>query len=102
EHARPGELAEVGRDVRRVWEAAVDAAEAAGPHEPDPDPAADCERPADGGCPDPALCDASREIPRASLTRIGAEPLELLWREPDPNSPVEHADRRGDGPGCAD
>src|SRR5207248_1807859 len=101
ERGRPGERPEVGRDVRRVREAAVDTAEAPCAHEPDPDPAADRQRPAYGGRADPSLCDASREISRAGLPRAPVEPGQLLRREPDANASLEHTDRRGDGPGRA-
>ena len=44
---------------------------------------------------------AGREVARPDLARLGAEPDELLSRQPDPNLAVEDSDRRGDGAGRA-
>ena len=96
------ELAEVGRDVRRRREAAVDAAEPAGAHEADPDRAAGRERAADGRRADRVLDERGGEVARADLARVGVEALELVLGEADPEPAVEDADGRRHGAGLAD
>ena len=95
------ELAEVGRDVRRMREAAVDAAEPARAHEPDPGRAAGRERAADGRRADGVLDDRGGEVARADLARVGGEAAELLLGQADAQLAVEHADRRRDRAGLA-
>src|SRR3954447_24527861 len=75
--------------------ATVDAADAAGAHEADPDGAAHGKRPADGRRADRALRDAEAEVPRPGLARARVEALELLTRQPDTDLAVEDADGRG-------
>ena len=89
------QLAEVGGDVRRSGEAAVDAAEAARAHEPDPDDPAGGERAADRRRADDALGNRRREVARADLARVGGEAAELVLRQADAQQPVENADRGG-------
>src|SRR5439155_22664465 len=67
ERRRTGELGQVGRDVWPLGEAAVDAADPAGPEEADPRETADGERAADGRRPEGPLRRAGSEIPRARL-----------------------------------
>ena len=83
---------EVGRDVRPV--AAVDAADPAGAHEPDPGRAAGGERSADRRRADRALDDRRGEVARADLARVRGEALELGVREADAERSVEDSDRR--------
>ena len=80
----------------------MDAAEAAGAHEADPDGAAGGQRPADGRRADGSLHDRGGEVARADLARVGGEAAELLLREPDAELPVEDADRGRYGAGVAD
>ena len=91
------QLAEVGRDVRRSGEAAVDAAEAARAHETDPDDPARRERAADRRRADDALGNRRREVARTHLARLGGEAAELVLRQADAQQPVQNADRRGHG-----
>src|SRR5206468_4742965 len=88
------ELAEVGRDVRWIREAAVDAAEPTGPHEANADRPADRKRSAYGRRADSFLHHAGGEVARAGLARTRVEPCELCLREADSDLAVEHADRR--------
>ena len=78
------------------------AAEPAGRHHLDAGRAAHRERAADGGRADRALCDRSGDVARAELPRVGAEPVQLIGREPDDDLAVEHADRRRHRAACAD
>ena len=80
---------------RRVGPAAVHAADPARAQEADPRGAHDGERPADGRRADGALHDAGREVARADLAGVRAEPAELVLGEADADLAVEHADRRG-------
>src|SRR5439155_24615006 len=99
---RPGELREVGGDVRRRGEAAVDAAEAARAHEGDAGPAAGGERAAGGRRADGALDGTGGEVAGPRLARLGAELLELLAAQADADGAVDHSDGRGHGPRFAD
>ena len=94
------QLAEVGGDVRRSREAAVDAAEAARAHEADPDDPAGGERAADRRRADDALRDRRREVARADLARVGGEAAELVLRQADAQRSVQDADRRGHAARC--
>ena len=80
----------------------MDAAEAAGAHEADPDGAAGGQRPADRRRADGSLHDRGGEVARADLARVGGEAAELVLREPDAEQPVEDADRGRHGAGVAD
>src|SRR5439155_2816126 len=97
ERGSPRELREIGRDVRRIREAAMDAADAAGGEHADAGRARRRERAADRGGAGGSLDGRRREVPRPGLARLGAEPGELLSRQPDPNLAVEDSDRRRDG-----
>ena len=70
ERLRAGQLAEVGGDVGRRGEAAMDAAEPAGAHEADSGDAHRGERAADRGRAERALGDAGAEVARADLPRL--------------------------------
>jgi hypothetical protein len=80
----------------------VDAAEAAGAHEADPDRAAGGECAAHGGRADGTLDDRGGEVAWADLARVGGETAELLLREADPQLAVEDTDRGRHRPGVAD
>ena len=80
----------------------MDAAEAAGAHEADPDRAAGGERAADRRRADGALDDRGGEVARADLARVGGEAAELLLREADAQLAVEDADRGRHRAGVAD
>ena len=99
---RARDRVQVGRDVRGVGPAAMDAAEPAGRHEADPGRPADGERPSDGRCADDSLDGGRREIAWAELARRGVEPLELRGRQADDDLAVEHADGRRDASSVAD
>ena len=99
---RPRERAEVGRDVGRVREAAVDAAESACAHEADPGRARDGEGAADGGRSHRALGDGDAEVARPELPRVRVEAAELVLGQPDPHLAVEDADGRRYRPGLPD
>ncbi len=86
------ELVQVRRDVGPV--AAVDAADSAGAHEPDPGRAAGGERSADRRCADRGLGDCRGEVARADLARIRGEALELGVQEADAKRSVQDSDRR--------
>ena len=80
----------------------MDASEPTRAHEADPGGAAGGERSADGRRSDRSLDDRGGEVARPDLARVGSEAAELLFREADPELPVEDADRRRHGPGVAD
>ncbi len=75
----------------------MDAAEPAGRHPPDPRRLRDRERAADGGGADRALHLGRRQVARADLPRVRAEPCELRLRQTDDDLAVEDADRRRHG-----
>src|SRR6266576_4297029 len=104
ERRRTGELGQVGRDVWPLGEAAVDAADPAGPEEADSCETADGERAADGRRPESSLRRAGSEIPRAGLAggRAGlAEAHQLARAKADGDYAVEHPDRRRNRPAGA-
>ena len=85
-----------GRPRRRADPGSRDARRRArrSPSHADAGRARDGERAADGRRADRALHDRGREIARPDLARVGAEPLELVLRQPDDDLAVEDADRR--------
>src|SRR5204862_7742608 len=88
----PRELREIGRDVRRIREAAMDAADAAGGEDADAGRARRRERARDRGGAEGPLDGRGREVARPDLARLRAEPGELLSRQPYPNLAVEDSD----------
>ncbi len=90
----PGAGTEVGRDVGRGREAAMNAAEPACSQEADADGVGDRQRAAHRRRADRALHGARSEVARPQLARVRGEPLELLGSQPDDDAAVEDADRR--------
>ena len=90
ERRRAGELAEVGRDVGRVREAAVHAADSARRHEADPHGAGDRERAADRRRGDRALRRGGAEIARprpcGRRRRTARAPPRSVRRRTSPSS----------------
>src|SRR4029450_8352561 len=66
-----GELPEVGRDVERLREAAMDASDPSGAHEADPGRAADGERGAHGRRTELLLHRAGGKVAGTDLARVG-------------------------------
>src|SRR5579884_1220270 len=83
-------------------EAAVDAADAAGGEDADPDRARDGERASDRRGADGVLHDRGGEIAGTDLARVRAEPGELLRSQPDAHLAVENSDGRRERAGRAD
>src|SRR5262245_22562870 len=78
----------------------MNASDAAGSDELDPDPSADRERPADRRCPEPAANAGDCQIARpdlAGLSAGGCKPLQFARREPNQDLAVDDADRRRHG-----
>ena len=94
ERRRSRELGEIGRDVGRMGEAAMDAADAAGRENPDPGGSRNRKRAADGRGADGALNRSRREVARPGLPRLRPEASQLLRSQPDAHLSVEDADRR--------
>src|SRR5262249_36934564 len=70
----PCQLDEIGRDVRPLGESPMNASDAAGSDELDPDPSADRERPADRRRPEPAARPPTVPPPTPPRTRAPASP----------------------------
>ena len=89
---------DVGGDVGRRREPAVDSADPTGAEERNPDPVGDRERSADRRRADGALNRAGREVSRTDLARLLGEALELELPETHADDAVEHLIVAGTAP----
>ena len=97
ERGRARELGQVGRDVRRVREAAMHASDPAGREDADACRPSDGERAADRRRAGGVLHGGGRQVARPDLARFRPEVRELFRRQSEANLPAEAANGRGDG-----